>query len=57
MLIMRKLEGMMEDQKTFLQRKHVERQDKVRRDNYGDELADIDEEALEILNKENDLFD
>lgn len=57
MLIMRKLEGMMEDQKVFLHRKYAEKKDKVHRDNYGDELTEIDEEALAILNKENGLFD
>ncbi|MGN1060504.1 MAG: hypothetical protein ACI4QN_02110 [Candidatus Coproplasma sp.] len=57
MLIMRKLDGMVEDQKSYLERRYSEKNEKVRRDNYGEELAEIDEEALEILNKENDLFD
>lgn len=57
MLIMRKLDGMMEDQKSYLRRKHVEEQERIFRGNNGDEPIDIDEEALEILNKENDLFD
>jgi len=56
LLIMRKLDGMFEDQRSYLERRHGERLEKMRRDEYGEELTEIDEEALEILNKENDLF-
>lgn len=55
-LVLRKLDGMFEDQKAFLKRLDKERKDKMRRDEFGDEPVEIDEEALNILNKDNDLY-
>lgn len=53
-LIMRKLDGMFEDQKQYLIRKDKERKEMARRDDYGDEPIDVDEESLSILNKKDD---
>lgn len=57
LLVMRKLDGMFEDQMSYLERRYGERKEKMRPDEFGDELEEIDEEALEILGKENDLYD
>ncbi|MCM1438328.1 MAG: hypothetical protein NC131_03840 [Roseburia sp.] len=57
LLVMRKLDGMFEDQKHYLKRVDKERRDKMRRDEYGDEPVEIDEETLKILNRDNDLYD
>lgn len=57
MLIMRRLDGMFEDQKSYLKRIDKEKRDKMKYDNYGDEPVEIDEEALSILNRDNDLYD
>lgn len=53
-LVMRRLEGMFEDQKKYLLRKEAERKEKLRRDTYGDEPVEIDEESLSILNRRDD---
>ena len=53
-LIMRKLDGMFEDQKHYLIRLDEERKEKARRDAYGDEPIDIDEESLAVLRKDDD---
>ena len=53
-LIMRKLDGMFEDQKHYLKRLDEERKEKAKRDRYGDEPIDIDEESLAILRKDDD---
>jgi uncharacterized membrane protein len=56
-LVMRKLDGMFEDQKSYLLRKKRERDEQSRIDTYGDEPIDIDGESLSILNKrDNDLY-
>lgn len=57
MVVFRKLDGMFEDQKEYLTRFDTERREKMRRDEFGDNLEEIDEEALDILAKENDLFE
>ncbi len=55
-IVLRRFDGMFEDQNLFLGRIEAEREEQKRRDTFGDELEDIDEEALEILNRENDLY-
>jgi ketopantoate reductase len=55
--IMRKLDGMFEDQKAYLMRLDKEKRDMMRHDEFGDEPIEIDEESLAILNKgDNDLY-
>ena len=56
-LVLRRLDGMFEDQKSFLKRLDKERRDRMRRDEFGDEPIEIDEETLSILNRDNDLYD
>ena len=56
LLIMRKLDGMFEEQKSYLKRMDKERKDRMRYDSFGDEPVEIDEEALSILNRDNDLY-
>ena len=53
-LVMRRLDGMFEDQKHFLRRLDDERKEKQQRDTYGDEPVEIDEESISILNKKDD---
>ncbi|MGN0812557.1 MAG: hypothetical protein ACI4MQ_03500 [Candidatus Coproplasma sp.] len=57
MLVLRKLDGMTEDQNEFLRRLDTERKDKQKVDEFYDNGAELDEEALEILSKsDNDLY-
>ncbi|MDE7086883.1 MAG: hypothetical protein K2O67_01695, partial [Clostridia bacterium] len=42
-LVLRKLDGLFEDQKIYLKRYDKERRDKMRYDNFGDEPLEIDE--------------
>ena len=56
-LVLRKLDGMFEDQKSYLKRLDKERKEKMRRDEFGDEPVEIDEESLDILSRGNDLYD
>ena len=53
-LVLRRLDGMFEDQKHYLLRLDDERKEMVRRDTYGDEPVDLDEEALSILKRRDD---
>lgn len=53
-LVMRRFDGIFEDQKSYLLRLDEERKEKMRRDTYGDEPIEIDEESLSILNKHDD---
>ena len=53
-LVMRRLDGMFEDQKHYLRRLDDERKEKMRRDNFGDEPVEIDEESISILKKKDD---
>lgn len=53
-LVFRRLDGMFEDQKHYLIRKDKERKELARRDEFGDEPIEIDEESLSILNKYDD---
>jgi hypothetical protein len=56
-LVLRRLDGMFEDQKSYLLRLDRERKEMARRDEFGDEPIDIDEDCLSILNKrDNDLY-
>ena len=56
-LLLRRLDGMFEDQKHYLLRLDKEKRNKMRRDTFGDELVEIDAESLSILNKkDNDLY-
>lgn len=53
-LVMRRLDGMFEDQKHYLKRLDDERKEKARRDEFGDEPIDIDDETMSILRKHDD---
>lgn len=50
-LILRKLDGMFEDQISYLKRLDKERRERMRIDEYGEEPIDIDEETLSILRR------
>ena len=56
-LILRKLEGMFEDQKHFLIRQDRERKELARRDEFGDEPIDVDEDSMSILKRWDDGLD
>ena len=53
-LVFRRFDGMFEDQKHYLIRKDKERKELARRDEFGDEPIEIDEESLSILKKYDD---
>lgn len=53
-LVMRRLDGMFESQKSYLLRLDKERKEKARRDTYGDEPIEIDEESIAALKKKDD---
>ncbi len=53
-LVLRRLDGMFEDQKHYLLRLDDERKEMARRDTYGDEPIEIDEESLSILKRKDD---
>lgn len=53
-LVLRRLDGMFEDQKHYLLRLDDERKEIARRDTFGDEPVDLDEEALSILKRRDD---
>lgn len=54
LLVMRKLDGMFENQRDYLIRLDKERRDKLKADTFGEEPIEIDEEALKSLNKKGD---
>ena len=56
-MILRKLEGMFEDQKHYLIRQDKERKELSRRDEFGDEPVEIDEESMSILKRWDDGLD
>lgn len=56
-MILRKLNGMFEDQKHFLLRQDSERKELARRDEFGDEPIDLDEQSLSILKRWDDGLD
>lgn len=55
-LVLRKLDGIFEDQKHYFIRIGKMREEEARRDAYGDQLEELDEEELSILDKGNDLY-
>lgn len=55
-MVLRRLDGMFEDQVAYLKRVDKERKDRMRIDQFGENLGEIDEETLKLLNKDNDLF-
>ena len=57
LLVLRRLDGMMENQRDYLIRLDRERKEKMLADNFGEEPIEIDEEMLKTLNKKGeDLF-
>lgn len=56
-VVLRRLDGLFEDQISYLKRIDKERRDKMRYDDFGDVPVEIDEEALSILKRDNDLYD
>ena len=56
-MILRRLNGMFEDQKQYLLRQDRERKELARRDEFGDEPIDIDEQSLSILKRWDDGLD
>ena len=56
-MILRQLDGMFEDQKHFLLRQERERKELARRDEFGDEPIEIDEETFSILKRWDDGLD
>ena len=57
LLIMRRLDGMMENQRDYLIRLDKERREKLMADNFGEQPVEIDEETLRSLNKKGgDMF-
>lgn len=53
-LVMRRLDGMFEDQKSYLLRLDKERKERALRDEFGDEAIEVDEETVSILRKHDD---
>ena len=53
-MLLRRLNGMFEDQKHYLLRQDKERRDLARRDEFGDEPIEIDEESMSILKRWDD---
>ena len=53
-LIVRRLDGMFEDQKHYLKRLDGERKEKQRRDTFGDEPIELDEQSLTALKRHDD---
>ena len=57
LLVLRRLDGMMENQRDYLIRLDKERREKLLADNFGEEPVEIDEELLKTLNKKGeDMF-
>ena len=55
--VLRRLDGMVERQRDYLIRLDKERRDRLKADNFGEQLVEIDEEALKTLNKQGgDMF-
>jgi hypothetical protein len=54
-VIMRRFDGMFEDQKAYLKRVDKERQERIKRDTFGDDTTiEIDEQSMSILKKKDD---
>lgn len=56
-MILRRLNGMFEDQKHYLLRQDKERKELARRDEFGDEPIEIDEDTVSILKRWDDGLD
>ena len=56
-MILRRLNGMFEDQKHYLIRQDRERKELSRRDEFGDEPIEIDEKSMSILKRWDDGLD
>lgn len=52
--VLRKFDGMFEDQKTYLLRLDKERRDKMRPETFGNDYVEIDDESMSILKKWDD---
>lgn len=57
MLVLRRLDGLLEDQHKYIRRLDKERKEKQKIDEYGDVPIELDEATLEILKRDNDLYD
>ncbi len=56
-MALRRFEGMFEDQRLYLARTDKARRDKMKKDEFGEEYAEIDEEALNMLSRhDGDLY-
>lgn len=55
-LIIRRFDGIFEDQRHYLERIGKLREEAKRRDTFGDELTELDEESLSIFDRDNDLY-
>lgn len=55
-LVLRRLDGMYEDQIEYLKRLKGEREERQRLAERGEDGLELDEESLAILNKDNDLY-
>ena len=55
-LVLRRFDGMFVDQKSFLKKLDESRRDDMRKAMYGDELAELDEETLNILHHDDGLY-
>lgn len=55
-LVLRRLDGMLEDQMEYLKRLKGERDEKRRLAERGEDVLEFDEESFAILNKDNDLY-
>lgn len=55
-LVLRRFDGMFESQKSYLKRIDKERHERMRRDEFGDEPVEIDEETLSILHRDDGLY-
>lgn len=55
-LVLRRLDGMYEDQMDYLKRLKGEREEKRRLAERGEDVLEFDEESFAILNKDNDLY-
>lgn len=56
-LVLRRIDGMFEDQVGFLKRIEKERSESRKADEFGLEPVEIDEDLLQVLDKSNDLYD
>lgn len=56
LLVLRRLDGMLEDQKKYLIRVNGEQQREKMRGEVPEDLMELDDESLSILNKDNDLY-